>query len=162
MFDFPIGFSVVELIQAMLAPGIMISACGLLLLGMNNKYSLVVGRIRLLNEEKRRFFKQVSERELAFEEEVRLKSIATQLQELYLRVKLVRNAVLCYSSAVGVFVLTSIIIGVSAFVQSTSVLIAGFSAFCVGMVLVLAGVVFAAKEVIKGYQIVGFEIKADE
>ncbi len=162
MFDFPIGFSVVELIQAMLAPGIMISACGLLLLGMNNKYSLVVGRIRLLNEEKRRFFKQVSERELAFEEEVRLKSIATQLQELYLRVKLVRNAVLCYSSAVGVFVLTSIIIGVSAFVQSTPVLIAGFSAFCVGMVLVLAGVVFAAKEVIKGYQIVGFEIKADE
>ncbi|MBK8662785.1 MAG: DUF2721 domain-containing protein [Ignavibacteriales bacterium] len=40
------------LIQAMLAPGIMISACGLLILGMNNKYSLVVNRIRTLNEEK--------------------------------------------------------------------------------------------------------------
>jgi len=162
MFDFPLGFSVVELIQAMLAPGIMISACGLLLLGMNNKYSLVVGRIRLLNEEKRRFYKHVSERELAFDEEVRLKSIATQLQELYLRVKLVRNAVLCYSSAVGIFVITSIIIGVTAFVQSTPVFLAGFTAFCMGMLLVLAGVYFAAKETIKGYQIVGFEIKADE
>ncbi|MBK7267803.1 MAG: DUF2721 domain-containing protein [Ignavibacteriales bacterium] len=43
---------VASLIQAMLAPGIMISACGLLILGMNNKYSLVVNRIRTLNEEK--------------------------------------------------------------------------------------------------------------
>ncbi len=50
MFDSPSG-----LIQIMLAPGLMISACGLLLLGMNNKYSLVVNRIRLLNEERRKF-----------------------------------------------------------------------------------------------------------
>ncbi|MBK8662836.1 MAG: DUF2721 domain-containing protein [Ignavibacteriales bacterium] len=48
---------VASLIQAMLAPGIMISACGLLILGMNNKYSLVVNRIRTLNEEKRKFAK---------------------------------------------------------------------------------------------------------
>ncbi len=47
---------IVQLIQGMLAPGLMISACGLLLLGMNNKYSLVVNRIRLLNEEKRKIF----------------------------------------------------------------------------------------------------------
>ena len=49
---------IVQLIQGMLAPGLMISACGLLLLGMNNKYSLVVNRIRLLTEEKRRIFHQ--------------------------------------------------------------------------------------------------------
>ena len=34
--------SIVEVIQLMLAPGLMISACGLLLLGMNNKYSKCV------------------------------------------------------------------------------------------------------------------------
>jgi hypothetical protein len=38
----------------MLAPGIMISVCWLLIPGMNNKYSLKVNRIRPLNEEKRR------------------------------------------------------------------------------------------------------------
>ncbi|MBK6682755.1 MAG: DUF2721 domain-containing protein [Ignavibacteriales bacterium] len=43
---------VASLIQAMLAPGIMISACGLLILGMNNKYSLVVNRIRTPNEKR--------------------------------------------------------------------------------------------------------------
>ena len=46
--------NIVEVIQLMLAPGLMISACGLLLLGVNNKYSLVVNRIRLLNDEKRK------------------------------------------------------------------------------------------------------------
>ena len=46
--------SIVQIIQLMLAPGLMISACGLLLLGMNNKYSLIVNRIRLLNEERRK------------------------------------------------------------------------------------------------------------
>ena len=47
-------YSIVQIIQAMLAPGLMISACGLLVLGMNNKYSIVVNRIRLLNEERRK------------------------------------------------------------------------------------------------------------
>ena len=55
---------IVQLIQGMLAPGLMISGCGLLLLGMNNKYSLVVNRIRLLNEEKRKIFHQESIDEL--------------------------------------------------------------------------------------------------
>lgn len=49
-----INIQTVDLIQAMLAPGIMISACGLLLLGINNKYSIVVNRIRVLEEEKRK------------------------------------------------------------------------------------------------------------
>ena len=33
----PEQISVINVIQAMLAPGLMISACGLLVLGMNNK-----------------------------------------------------------------------------------------------------------------------------
>ena len=45
--------SIAELIQTMLAPGVMVSACSLMLLVTNNKYSSVVDRIRQLNEEKR-------------------------------------------------------------------------------------------------------------
>jgi hypothetical protein len=44
----------VEIIKLMLAPGVMVNSCGLFLLGMNNKYSVVVGRIRNLDEEKRK------------------------------------------------------------------------------------------------------------
>lgn len=43
-----------KVIQLMISPAVMISACGLLLLGANAKYSNVLNRIRLINDEKRR------------------------------------------------------------------------------------------------------------
>ena len=60
--------SIIEVIQLMLAPGIMISACGLLILGINNKYSMVVNRIRLLNEERRRILGKLSDKAINLEE----------------------------------------------------------------------------------------------
>jgi hypothetical protein len=87
--------SIVEIIQLMLAPGIMISACGLLLLGMNNKYSLVVNRIRLLNEERRKaIHKTTEDKDFNYQENQRLQSISMQISRLVYRVGLVRNAVL--------------------------------------------------------------------
>ena len=47
------GFAV-QAIQAILAPAIMVSACGLLLLGLLNRYTVIMTRIRTLSEERRR------------------------------------------------------------------------------------------------------------
>lgn len=157
-----VDINIVNVIQAMLAPGIMISACGLLLLGMNNKYSLVVNRIRLLNEEKRRYFSKAGEKGFSYEEEVRLKSIATQLTLLHFRVKLVRNAVIFYSIAVGLFVITSLLIGTEFIFQAKNLEKIIIVIFSLGMLHVLCGVVFATYETIRGYTIVSYEIKADE
>jgi len=155
-------FSIVEVIQLMLAPGIMISACGLLLLAMNNKYSLVVNRIRLLNEEKRRFISKAGEREFTYEENIRLESISRQLQALVFRVRLVRNAVLFYTVAVALFVITSLFIGIQYLfgLQTLSYLITLL--FLLGMICVLSGIIFAAYETIKGYQIIRLEYKIEE
>ena len=154
--------SIVEVIQLMLAPGLMISACGLLLLGMNNKYSLVVNRIRLLNEERRRLFSKAGEREFIYEENVRLESISLQLTKLAFRVKLVRNAVLSYTMAVAFFVLTSLFIGLEYVFGSDSLNYFVTIMFLTGMLLVLIGVVFAAYESKKGYDIIRLEVKIDE
>src|SRR3972149_7003439 len=116
----PHSFSIVEVIQLMLAPGLMISACGLLLLGMNNKYSLVVNRIRILNEEKRRFVNKAAEKDFSYEENVRLESISRQLSALTYRVMLVRNAVFSYTIAVALFVITSLLIGLQRSEEHTS------------------------------------------
>jgi hypothetical protein len=155
------SFSITEVIQLMLAPGIMISACGLLLLGMNNKYSLVVNRIRILNEEKRRFINKADE-EFSYEENIRLESISRQLSELTYRVKLVRNAVFFYTAAVALFVLTSLFIGIQYLgdFQKLNFLIT--TLFLGGMLAVLAGVAFAAYETVKGYQIINLEVKSEE
>ena len=154
--------SIVQVIQLMLAPGIMISACGLLLLGMNNKYSLVVNRIRLLNEEKRKFFSKAGAHDLQYEESVRLESISMQLKELEFRVKLVRNAVLAYTVAVAFFVLTSLFIGAEYVSGSDNISVLVTILFLLGMLLVLVGVIYAAYETKKGFEIIHLEIKVDE
>ena len=146
---------IVQLIQGMLAPGLMISACGLLLLGMNNKYSLVVNRIRLLNEEKRKIFHQVKIEEI---DSSRLSNIELQISHLISRISLVRNAVFGYSLAVALFIVSSVLIGVTINKNSPGFdwLIVAF--FYAGMFAVFVGIVFAAIEVWKGYRIVKIEI----
>jgi len=147
--------SVSGLIQIMLAPGIMISACGLLILGMNNKYSLVVNRIRLLNDERR---KLRSEEEDKITEKKRHKSIELQIVKLSYRIFLVRNAVFSYSLAVAFFIISSLLIGLYQINSFNSVNWAVILTFLAGMLFVLAGIVFAAFEVWKGYKIVQIEI----
>jgi hypothetical protein len=146
---------IVHLIQGMLAPGLMISACGLLLLGMNNKYSLVVNRIRLLNEEKRKIFHQDSIDEI---ESNRLSNIELQISHLIERIFLVRNAVFSYSMAVAFFIVSSVLIGITINRHTSGFdwLIVAF--FYAGMFTVFVGIIFAAIEVWKGYRIVKIEI----
>lgn len=157
----PDQISIVEVIQLMLAPGLMISACGLLLLAMNNKYSIVVNRIRLLNEEKRRFISKVSGKEFNYEETVRIESISIQIKKLAFRARLVRNAVLSYTIGVALFVITSLLIGFKFIFELERVGSLITIIFLIGMISVLAGVIYAAYEVIKGYEIVQLEVKVD-
>lgn len=154
--------TIVEIIQLMLAPGIMISACGLLILGINNKYSLVVNRIRLLNEERRRILAKLGDKAYNLEENVRLESISKQITALRFRVKLVRNTVLCYTIAVALFVITSLLIGFEYYSGSEQLTFVVTSIFLLGMVSVLLGVSFGAYETIKGYLIIQLEVKIDE
>ena len=77
---------IASVIQAMLAPGIMISACGLLLLGMNNKYSLVVSRIRALADEKRKLITPPKHGNLNAVEENRLNNINLEIELFAFRV----------------------------------------------------------------------------
>jgi len=140
----------------MLAPGIMISACGLLLLGMNNKYSLVVNRIRLLNEERR---KQRSEEEGKGNKKKRHKSIELQITKLSYRIFLIRNAVFSYSLGVAFFIISSLLIGLNHLNSISGLNWAVIMCFLIGMLFVFAGIIFAALEVWKGYKIVQIEIK---
>ena len=144
------------LIQIMLAPGIMISACGLLLLGMNNKYSLVVNRIRLLNEERRKLHYEEIEKS---DKKKRHKSIDTQIEKLSYRVALVKNAVFSYSLAVAFFIVASVLIGINQLIGKSGFGWAVITIFLIGMIFVFAGIVFAAVETWKGYKIVQIEIK---
>lgn len=143
----------------MLAPGLMISACGLLLLTTNNKYSFVVDRIRILNEERRTIFGQKKEAEISTEEKLRLKNIQEQLQLFFRRIAFTRNAVLSYTIAVALFILTSFFIG-STYIFFYDLSGLALISFLVGMASVLTGSIFMAREIIWGYRIVIIESKS--
>lgn len=146
----------------MLSPAVMISACGLFLLGANNKYSSVLNRIRLINDEKRRLVMKAAERNFTPEENLRLESTARQLSGLNVRAKLVRDSVLSYTTAAALFVVSSLLIGIAAFRNITELHYLSTAVFMCGMLMVFAGVVFGVMESRKGFEIVQLEISAEE
>lgn len=145
--------TVVPIIQSMLAPAVMISACGLLILGTNNKYSSVINRIRILGQEKRALGTASGA-----DETERLANVDRQLAEFRRRVVLVRNSVLSYSIAVGFFTMSSLMIGLLSVIPGSPARYVAIFSFLSGMLLVLSGVAFAAREIWEGYRIVRIEI----
>jgi len=151
--------SIATIIQAMLAPGIMISACGLLLLGMNNKYSIVVGRIRALNDEKRKLISPSKLENLNPYKEKRLDNINVQIDFFANRVVLIKKAVTSYYIAIGFYILASLLIGVNFLSDQAFIQISALMAFLVGMISVVFGVYYAAQEIKNGLEIVKVEIE---
>jgi len=153
----------IEAIQAMLAPAVGISAVGLLLLALMNRYSTLINRIRLLNEEKRRLMKMIAEQdELNYTDQTRYMSVVNQGKELLLRSTSLRNAILSMQSAIGLFVLTSALIGVNMFVTTGALRDAPLITFIIGMIAVFVGILYSATDVIRSLRIVLLEVKADE
>ncbi|MCE1163836.1 MAG: DUF2721 domain-containing protein [Bacteroidetes bacterium] len=150
-------------IQLMLAPAVMISACGLLLLGISNKYSSINNRIRLLTEERRRLHNRVKDgADLDYLETTRMQSIAKQLTDILYRARLVRNAVAFYVTGLFFFIVTSLVIGLDMILTTKVTDYVAVSVFIIGMISVGIGLIFSLKETLKGYTIIEVEVKAEE
>jgi hypothetical protein len=156
------NLSVIQAIQLILAPGVMISACGLLLLGISNKFTSVLNRIRALTEEKRKLAVNAAKRKFLPAENRRVESITRQVAGLLNRARLIRNSVFCYLAAVGLFVGTSLLIGVDYFLPALQLRYLILGSFLTGMLIVFLGVVFGVLDTMKGFNIVKFEVQVDE
>ena len=143
----------IQIIQFMLVPGVMVSACGLLLLGMNNKYSLIINRIRLLKDEERKLLHQKA----LDPEGVRAAKIASQIPRLMNRLRLVRDTVISFSIGIGLFILSSLFIGFQ-FISGARLIQVGIVvSFLAGMACVFVGVIYSAIEIYRGYDIIRIE-----
>ena len=152
------GFAV-QAIQAILAPAIMVSACGLLLLGLLNRYTVIMSRIRSLSEERRRLLRATTPPAEAQPVEVtRLASVLRQLEDLVDRVRLLRNAVMCQVAAVGCFVFTSLLLGLRVSGPEWAAVIHPLPVFVIGMGVLFAGVVFEGTDVVRAYRTIRLEV----
>jgi hypothetical protein len=150
-------------IQAILAPAVMISGVALLLLTLNARHSVLVNRIRLLDDEERELGKKLAKiGNLDEADSMRLKSVRNQLNLLLPRLSYVRNGMLCHVLAVILFVLTSFSIGLVYFSVPTGLTQAIISfTFITGMFLVLCGVTFLALEVYISYRVILVEVRGE-
>jgi hypothetical protein len=152
----------IQAIQAILAPALGISATALLLLSMQNRYSLIINRIRLLNEERRRYYAKIANNEeTGHYEQMRYSSISSQLKKLFQRCVELRNAILFIQGSILLFVLTSLIIALNIFYTSGFLQTLPLILFSLGMIFVLVGVVYSATDVYNSYKVTEIEVKGD-
>jgi hypothetical protein len=125
---------------------------------MNNKYSLVVSRIRALADEKRKLITPPKHGNLNKVEENRLNNINLEIELFAFRVVLVKKAVTSYYIAVAFFILSSLLIGLNFVIEMKATYIIALISFLSGMISVVVGVYYAALEIRKGLEIVKIEI----
>lgn len=156
------GLSIIQAIQLIIAPAVMINACGLLLLGISNRYTVILTRVRTLNEEKRRIVARLGDREATSDDTIRLESIARQIDRLLVRAVYARNAVLSYLGGVGLFVLTSLLIGADFFSGVLELRHAILTAFLAGIVAMMAGVIYGILDTRKAYEVIRYDVMVDQ
>jgi len=142
-------------IQTILAPAVMVSACGLLLLGMQNKYGRINDRLRALARERLELLPRRGD-PLS---DVRLMAIDRQIPDLLLRVRIQHDAVLRLFQAVIAFVADAFIIAASLFVYADALNLLALAVFLVGMALVLWATALAAREIAISTRAVTSEIE---
>ena len=104
-----------------------------------------------MTEEKRKLAKKTGE--ASFEETSCIESLVRQMG---------RNAVMCSTGAIALFIVTSLLIGggfFSEMLRSNSLIAA---AFLLGMVTVLVGVLYSFLDAKRGYEISRFDVRVDE
>lgn len=122
----------------------------------------MVTRIRLLNDEKRDFNKILGEKGiLSYTDNSRYMSIVKQTEELLLRTRIIRNAILSLQTAVALFVLSSTAIAMNLFINAELLKELPLMIFVGGMFMVLAGILFSAQEIYRSYKIILIEVHAE-
>lgn len=140
----------IDFINASLAPAVLLTGVGLLLAGLQMKYSTIAAVIRQLNSEKR-------ERRA---DSPGLPRVRQQIESLMTRAKLIRNAIFCFYLAVFFVVCSSIALGLGTLQIVTS---SGpvFLLFGVALLSLFVGLWNATREALLSYRIVQLESSDD-
>jgi hypothetical protein len=137
-------------IGLILAPVVMLTACGILVSAMLQHYGSINDRVRAMNRERLELLAG-KDPDTGSESPVlaaeRLKEIDYQLPMLLHRHELVRNAVLTIYSSVLVFVASMFCIAAAALASSDGLATASLIVFLAGTAVMLVGLVFFALDI---------------
>jgi Protein of unknown function (DUF2721) len=144
-------------IQLILAPVVMVSACGILLTGMLGHFGNINDRIRRLTGERLELSQlQPAEGHEALARE-RLTEIDHQIPMLIGRHLQVRHAILLANTAVAILVVSMFVIAAAALGHSSATGTVALFVFLAGTAAVMGSAVFMALEVRSSHRSVSYE-----
>jgi len=143
-----------KLIAELVTPAVMISAAGLLLLGLHSKYSNIVTRIRSIIDRRNELEKmEGGERAIA--------NLNEQVRFLLFRAWCARNAVFCLYLSILLMIGTSICYALAQFGLLTSGKVA-VGIFLGGIAALFVACIFAFIEVQFAYRVIRLEVERHE
>jgi hypothetical protein len=106
--------SAIAVLTAMITPAVLISACGSMILSTSSRLGRVVDRVRALSDRLEEMSEKRREAEISRERQT---LIFEQLDKLTSRARILQRSMVTFYLALGMFVATSVAIGVVAIVD---------------------------------------------
>ena len=147
-----------ELIQSLLAPVVMISACGLLCLAQFARLTAITGRIRVFNHERLMIRTEITQCSDASRQGVlreRASGLKLQVERLLSHAYMVQRALMFLVSCIICMVLSSLTFGLAVLWKPAS--IGAIVLFVMGLLFVLAGMITVLLELRQACRLVAFE-----
>lgn len=138
----------IAFINASLAPAVIFTGVGLLLAGLQAKYSTLVLVIRQLHRERHGLTEKAREVEM----------ISSQIDSLMRRARLVRNSICSFYSSIFLLILASLLMGFGTleWIAPSHLVLWAFGAALTALFL---GIAFAIREAVLSYHIVQIECR---
>lgn len=158
-------FDATRLIQAILSPVVMITACALLINGMLGRYAAINDRLRLMAHERFELLQRekANLRDAFMPEDPyvaeRLDELDTQMPELLMRHDLIHRALIATYLAILVLVLCMAVLAGTAFDRSGVFARVALVVFLLGTLSMLVGVLLIALEVRVSQDAISYEAR---
>lgn len=147
------------IIQLIIAPVVMVSACSIMVGGLLTRYAAINDRLRLMTRERLDIVfseKSAVTSALAME---RLEEIDIQCPQLLKRHKIVHDSVLAVYCAIGVFLVDMFVIALGVANFTPLIAAAVLIVFLIGIAVTLFAVIMTALEVQTSHHAVHFEVQ---
>jgi hypothetical protein len=149
-----------EVIQFILAPVVMVTACGLILNSLGGRYSAVTNRLRLLSHERFELLQKPNASEAYFDfNQERIQQIEAQLPDLLCHHRALHHSILRIYIAIVLFLASMFILAGAALTQWPILEIIALITFLLGIGFLFLGVVLMALDFRQSHQVTENEVK---
>jgi energy-coupling factor transporter transmembrane protein EcfT len=146
-----------QIIQLILAPVVMISACGILLSGLVGRYTSSSSQLRMMTHERLELLRE--EKDMSHFKQERLWQLDTQLPKLLRHHAALHAAILALYWSIAIFVISMFAIALAASTNTAWLATGALLLFLVGTGTVLIGITLTAIDFRTTHHLIQYEVQ---